>query len=305
MMKKIAATISILFMVQMIAGSGQIDPPKGDQDPKPIFSFGIVTDVHLTDQDSSGTKYYRESAQKLEEALGDFAGDSVAFVINLGDVIDNDFNSYKRVNEIIGSSGLKVYHCLGNHDFSVAKNKKRRNPLEIPKNGYYSFIYGEFRFIILNGNEISTYAPTNKKELEEAANYLGSLKERGDINAQDWNGGIGVDQLEWFMGEMDQAKAAGEEVFIFCHFPVYPENMHNLLNSVEALSAMKGYDNIIAWFSGHNHAGNYGNLNQTHFITLKGMVETESTNSYTRVDVYSNRIWLNGSGRERSMILAY
>jgi len=38
---------------------------------------------------------------------------------------------------------------------------------------------------------------------------------------------------------------------------------------------------------------------------MKGMVETENTNSFAMVEVYNNRIWIKGYGREKSQILAY
>ena len=90
-----------------------------------------------------------------------------------------------------------------------------------------------------------------------------------------------------------------------CHFPVFPAEEHNLLNYKDVLTILEGYHNIIAWFNGHNHAGNYGNFNMIHFITMKGMVETETTNSFALVEVYKNKIWIKGSGREKSQILAY
>ena len=62
---------------------------------------------------------------------------------------------------------------------------------------------------------------------------------------------------------------------------------------------------IIAWFNGHNHAGNYGNFNKIHFLTMKGMVETETSGSYALVEVYFNKVWIRGSGREKGQILAY
>jgi len=36
------------------------------------------------------------------------------------------------------------------------------------------------------------------------------------------------------------------------------------------MSVVEKYKNIVAWFSGHNHEGNYGNFNMTHFVNLKG-----------------------------------
>ena len=70
------------------------------------------------------------------------------------------------------------------------------------------------------------------------------------------------------------------------------------------LSILEKYSNIIAWFNGHNHAGNYGNFNLIHFVTLRGMVETEANNSFAEIEIYRNKIWIKGSGREKSQILA-
>ena len=70
------------------------------------------------------------------------------------------------------------------------------------------------------------------------------------------------------------------------------------------LNILEKYNNILAWFSGHNHSGNYGNFNLIHFVTFKGMVETETNSSYAEVEIYKNKIWIKGSGREKSQILA-
>jgi len=107
------------------------------------------------------------------------------------------------------------------------------------------------------------------------------------------------------MTQLDKSVEKNEKVIIFCHFPVFPENVHNLLNYNEVLSVLSGYQNVIAWFNGHNHTGNYGNFNKIHFITIKGMVETETSGSFALVEVYRNKIRIRGSGREKEQILAY
>jgi hypothetical protein len=71
------------------------------------------------------------------------------------------------------------------------------------------------------------------------------------------------------------------------------------------LPILEKYHNIIAWFNGHNHSGNYGNFNMIHFVTFKGMVETDANNSFALVEVYKNKIWIRGYGREKNQILAY
>jgi predicted MPP superfamily phosphohydrolase len=300
----------VSFIAALILNRMPDTPDSGTPIPlnqnKPLFSFGIVSDVQYCNCEPERTRFYRASLAKLREATNAFKSDSVSFIINLGDLIDRDYKSYKPVLDILDSSKLKVFHVAGNHDYSVdSKYKKKLPVLKQVKDGYYSFIQGNFRFIILNGNEISLYASDNKKRIKKAEEYLSALKAENAINAMEWNGGFSQTQISWLRKELDSATAAGEKAFLICHFPLVPENVHNLLNYKEVLALLENYHNIIAWFNGHNHEGNYGNFNMIHFVNFKGMVDTESSNSYAIVDVYKNKLWIRGSGREKSQILAY
>jgi hypothetical protein len=272
----------------------------------PLFRFGIIADVQYCPSEPEGNRYYRNSLPKLREAVSSLKADSAEFIINLGDIIDRDYSSFDPVLDIIDSSAIRTYNLTGNHDYEVNPRLRKRLPLRMPsKEGYYTFAVKNFRFIVLNGNELSTYGPGNKSVVRKTQDYLAALKKEGNINAIEWNGGISVRQFQWLMIQLDKAAASNEKVIICCHFPVYPENIHNLLNYKEVLSVLNNYNNIVAWFNGHNHAGNYGNTNMIHFLTMKGMVETEKTNSFALVEVYNNRIWIKGYGREKSQILAY
>lgn len=282
------------------------DPESINQSRKLLFSFGILADVQYADYDYAGTRFYRSSVAKLRAALVSFAEDSTDFIINLGDMIDKDYVSYKPVLNLIDSSGLKFYHITGNHDYSVEPRFKNRIPVpSLTKYGYYSIIYENFRFIFLNGNEISTYVSGKKAIIKQANNYISELKNKGELNAVEWNGGIGGKQLRWLREQLDDATVNNEKVFLACHFPVYPNNVHNLLNYKEVLLILEKYRNIIAWFNGHNHSGNYGIFNMIHFVTFKGMVETETTTSYAIVEVYNNNILIRGFGMEKNQILSY
>jgi manganese-dependent ADP-ribose/CDP-alcohol diphosphatase len=302
----IASYIAIIIIFNMPDKNDQAVLQSTDQSKKPLFSFGIIADVQYADYDPVGTRFYRSSLKKLREAVTSFRNDSADFIINLGDLIDKDYRSYKPVLDIIDSSRLKTYHVSGNHDYSVDPRYKRQLPVLQPsQKGYYSFVYNKFRFIFLNGNEISTYISTNKAKINKANEYLTRLKNEGETNALDWNGGISSEQLEWLDNQINEASVNNEKILLFCHFPVIPENVHNLLNYKDVLQILEKHQNIIAWFNGHNHEGNYGNFNMIHFITFKGMVETDSTNSFALVEVYKNKIWIRGNGREKSQILAF
>jgi manganese-dependent ADP-ribose/CDP-alcohol diphosphatase len=302
----IAVLFAIIISIYMPEKFRTRSTNKESQDQVPLFSFGMIADIQYCDCDPVGTRYFRSSLGKLEEAVRSFRIDSPAFVINLGDMIEKDFASYKAVYSILDTAGFKIYHLTGNHDYSVEPRlKKRIPPLQSVKDGYYSFSYQNFRFIFLNGNELSTYATNNKSAIKSAADYILKLKNEGEINGQDWNGGMSSKQFLWLTDQLNTAARDNEKVFIMCHYPVYPVNEHNLLNYRDVLTVLGDYNNIIAWFSGHNHDGNYGNFNMIHFVTIKGMVETEETNSFALVEVYKNKIWIKGNGREKSQILAY
>ncbi|HUX97190.1 MAG TPA: metallophosphoesterase [Bacteroidales bacterium] len=275
------------------------------QNEEPLFSFGIIADVQYADKEPAGTRYYRSSITKLREAISAFKQDSVDFVITLGDLIDQDIRSYNPLLNIMDSSGLKFYHVSGNHDYSVDPAYIEKLPeVYIQKPGYFAITHKNFRFIFINGNEISTYSNKNKSNIKEAETLLDSIKKRGEQNAVEWNGAVSKKQLIWLDKQINKASLKNSKVILICHFPVFPENIHNLLNYKDVLSVMEKYNNCLAWFNGHNHAGNYGKINKTHFVTFKGMVETENQNSFARVDVYSNKIWIIGSGREKIRKLA-
>lgn len=295
--------LSSLFLYSLIltGTTGKVDK----QCEKPLFAFGIIADVQYSDAEPAGTRYYRNSSLKLQEAIDTFRKESVDFIINLGDLIDHDYDSYEKISGILNNSGIRTYHVQGNHDYSVEPSMKDKLPFSKAEKGYYSHILHGFRFIFLNGNEISTYANNDAGKTRDAESLLKEMKDRNEINAMEWNGGVGPEQLRWLKNQLNDASGKDEKVIIICHFPVFPQDAHNLLNSKEILKIIEKNPCVTAWFSGHNHAGSYGIMNKIHFVSFTGMVETERTNSYAIVDVYKNKMVIEGFGRETGRTLSY
>lgn len=50
--------------------------------------FGLVTDLHYADKKPAGSRHYRETLVKLEEAAKQFQKDQPDHVVELGDFID-------------------------------------------------------------------------------------------------------------------------------------------------------------------------------------------------------------------------
>jgi hypothetical protein len=59
---------------------------------------------------------------------------------------------------------------------------------------------------------------------------------------------------------------------------------------------------VKAYIFGHNNHGNYGMKAGIHYVTLKGMVNTETT-SYAVIKVDDDNIDITGYGREQNRLL--
>lgn len=274
---------------------------------EPLFTAGLVTDAQYADSDPKGTRFYRNSVQKLGDAVEHFNGRDLAFCMHLGDLIDHTWNSFDQILQPLQESRHRFHHLLGNHDFDVIEQYKPKVPerLQIPTR-YTSFDHAGFRFILLDTNDVSVYAwPQGSENKTAAEAELQRLQQENVTQAQSWNGGIGKRQLEWFEERCRNAQVAGLKVVVFAHHPVYPDNVHNLWNSEQVLQVIDRHPQVVAWFNGHNHTGNFADRNGVPFVTMHGMVETAATTAFATAEFHSDRIVVSGHGREPSRELLF
>lgn len=291
--------ISILFMWLTAEAAD-------DEGVKPDLAFGVIADVQYCDGDSMGSRFYRQSLGKLDLCVSELNKRQLDFVVQLGDFIDRDFESFDKVLPLYGKLKVPHYHVLGNHDYSVdpAERTDVSRKLGLPGR-YYDFAFRSWRFVVLDGNDLSLYAPdTRSVRYEKASELLRKVKQEGLPQAMAWNGGVGQEQLAWLEDLLGKAEAAGEKVIIFCHFPAHPANVHNLWNSNELIKVIESFDCVVAYMNGHNHHGNYAGMAGVHYVTFGGMVETEKETAYAVVEVFGDHLKITGSGREPDRLLA-
>jgi predicted phosphodiesterase len=126
--------------------------------------------------------------------------------------------------------------------------------------------------------------------------------EHHQVRSPKYNGAIGGDQLSWLKTALEEAMVKKENAVLYCHFPVYPKNIHNLWNAEEIVELIEAYPCVKAYINGHNHKGNYAEKNGIHYLTLKGMVDTDQT-SYAVINVDKEHMEVIGYGREESRVL--
>jgi manganese-dependent ADP-ribose/CDP-alcohol diphosphatase len=293
-----AVTAAAALGVALTAAS----PAFAKSEEKPKFEFGLVPDAQYCDCDINGTRYYSNSLDKLMEAAQTFNREEVDFTVQTGDFIDRNLSSFSDILPIFNLIEGPKYHVLGNHDFPVTTDEVV-DILGMP-NQYYDFKRKNWRFVVLDTNDLSLYAnPEGSDKYQEAEEMYNTLKANNEINAQTWNGGVSEEQLSWLRGVLQKAEKRNEKVVVIGHMPVYPDNNHNVWNDEAVIAELEAAGKVVAYFNGHNHAGNYAVKNGIHYVNLKGMVETDDTNSYSIVQVYKDRLEVDGYGRETDRVL--
>ncbi|QND49892.1 phosphatase [Rhizobium lusitanum] len=274
----------------------------------PLFRFGVVADPQYAalEPNLELDRYPAKSLAKLQEAIAEFNRHDLAFVVTLGDIIDRHWESFDDILPVYASLRHERYFLLGNHDFAVAPEHLTKVVNRVGlSSAYYDFSHAGYRFIALDGNEVSLFAPPEgDPRRDEAKALMKALDDAGAPNSHRWNGAISNTQYDWLAAKLNEAKAAGEKVVVMNHYPVFPENSHDALDSERMLALLSRHDHVVAYLNGHNHAGNFGTVGGTYFINFKGMVDTEDNSAYAIVAVYEDRLEIAGFGREESRVLS-
>ena len=115
-----------------------------DTEIPPLFSFGILSDVHYVDKDDghnytkTRVRYYRNSLSLLSDAVRHWNNRrDVSFAIQLGDLIDGCNNgrgtsdvALQKTLDICAEFNGPFYHIWGNHElYNFTRNQLAETPL--------------------------------------------------------------------------------------------------------------------------------------------------------------------------------
>jgi 3',5'-cyclic AMP phosphodiesterase CpdA len=256
---------------------------------RPVFSFGVLADVQYADRDPAIGRFYRAALGKLREAVAELNRGDLAFVVQLGDLVDGGWEAYDDALAALEDARAPVYHVPGNHDFDVAPERKGEVLCRLGlARGRYAFAVpgvAGWRGVVLDGTRLSTCAwPEGSPGHRAGQAEMERLAAAGAPNAKEYNGGIGAAQAAWLRGVLRDAADAGERVLVFCHFPVWPATA--------------------AYLCGHRHEGCTAERRGIHYLTFRGIVEAARENAFARVDVYPDRLHVEGYGLEPTRTLA-
>lgn len=266
------------------------------------FAFGIVADVQYAQKDKAGTREYRAGKDKLARAVERFNDENVAFVVQLGDMIDGGDTAQQDLRAAVDVyNGIEApkYHVLGNHDFSGLSRKAVLDTLEMDR-AFYDFSHKGWRFIVLDTMDLAVQGGWSPDSLnvELGKKMLDERAKAGAPNAVDWNGGIGPAQKQWLEYILKDAAEQKQKVVIFAHHPLMPAgDRHNLWNDAEMIALLESHDCVVAWFNGHKHHCEYHYKNGKYYVTIDGMVEDAYDKGCAIVTVRKDRISIEGTGK--------
>jgi predicted phosphodiesterase len=239
--------------------------------------FGIVTDCHYADAEAAGSRFYRQSPDKLAECVELMNAEKVDFLIELGDFKDQDkppieqktLSYIETIEEVFRKFRGPTYHVLGNHDLdSISKEQflARVESTNIDSNrSYYSFDANRLHCVVLD----ATYRT-------DGADY-----DRGNFDWTDAN--VPTQELTWLVQDL---AAASRPVIVFTHQLLDGTGSVYIKNASQVRQILEASGKVLAVFQGHHHAGSYSNIAGIHYYTLKALVEGAGaeSNSYAIVE---------------------
>ena len=260
--------------------------------------FGIATDVHYADTQTRGTRYYRDSLEKLSECVATMNARKVDFLVELGDLKDQDsppveqktLSYLKTAEKILQQFAGPTYHVLGNHDMDSISKKQFLSHVENTniESGcsYYSFDFKGVHFVVLDANFRSD----------------GTDYDHGNFDWRDAN--IPNAEMDWL--KKDLAAAAGRSI-VLVHQPLAGTEYEYVNNAGQVRGILEESKKVLAVLQGHHHPGDYIEKNGICYYTLRAMVEGPGAenNSYAIVEPQwdtphgvpiekSRRLWYKG-----------
>lgn len=265
------------------------------------FKIGVIADCQYCNCEIKWGRHYKKAPQRLIDAVEIFNKDTLNYTIHLGDFIDQKMSSLDSLLPTWNKLKSTSYHVLGNHDFDVGDTNKERiiSKLNL-KNRYYSFIENDWKFIVLDGNDLSYYGTTSKIKEKQTDSLFNALQSKNLPYLKKYNGALSNTQMKWIKNELDESIKKNQKVGFYCHFPIYPIDNHNIWNRDQFVSLIKPYKNVKLFFNGHNHAGAYDFVDGVHYLTFKGMVDTENTSAFAKIKFDKDTVFIKGYEREPS-----
>lgn len=257
------------------------------EDRSSTLKVGLITDLHHADKETSGTRHYRQTLGKLEEASQQFSQQQIQFAVELGDFIDaadsvqTELGYLQTVNEAFTQITNDRHYVLGNH--CVDTLTKDEFLAEVgQEQSYYSFDRDGVHFIVLDACFRRDGEPYGRKNFR-------------------WTDtSIPAKQLEWLRADLSETD---KPVVVFVHQRLDVSNDHGVQNNAEVREILERSGLVLAVFQGHSHQNDLKEIHGIPYCTLVAMVEGSGAenNGYSVLSIHSdNTLELTGFRKQET-----
>ena len=246
-----------------------------ETEQKPGLRIGMVTDLHYADKPQKGTRCYRDALTKLDEAVEHFNMERPAFIVELGDLIDQadsveqELAWLEAIEKRFARAIMPRHYVLGNHCVTTLTKEEFAAHTGASKSHHYAFKNSGLHFIVLD----ACYR-------EDGAPYA-----RKNFAWQDTN--IPSQELDWLRTELTGASGP---VIVFAHQRLDVNANHSVRNAAAVRAELEKSGKVLAVFQGHSHKNEHQQIAGIHYCTLVAMVEGSGpeNSGYTMLDVMTD-----------------
>ncbi len=225
--------------------------------PAAGLSFGLVTDVHYADKDPAGTRHYRESLPKLEEAAERIRAAAPAFVVELGDMVDaadtvdTELDWLRTIDRVFATACPDRHYVLGNHCVDTLTKAEFLGAVGQASSSF-SFDRGGIHFVVLDACFRADGIPYGRR------------------NSVWTDANVPPEQLEWLAADL---AAADGPTIVFAHQRLDVATDHGVRGAPRVRRVLEDSRRVLAVFQGHSHANDLTTIGDIHYCTLVAMVE--------------------------------
>ncbi len=241
------------------------------QAPRPLCRVALVTELHYADKGPQGSRHYRETLTKLDEAATAFEKHAPDCLIELGDLIDaadtveTEQRYLKTINRAFADICDQRYYVLGNHCVDMLRKDEFLGTVEQAES-FFGFDQGGVRFVVLD------------------ACFRGDGQPYGRKNAHWTDANIPAAQLEWLQADL---QATDKPVVVLAHQRLDVANNHGVKNNAAVRKILEDSGRVLAVFQGHSHKNDLKLIGGIPYCTLVAMVEGSGpeNNGYALLEI--------------------
>jgi len=268
-----------LIIAGAAAGGASLATLAGEAESKaePAARIGMLTDVHYADRPAAGSRHYRDSLAKVQQAVHALNKHKAQRLINLGDLIDSGASLEKEVGhlktieaQLAKFRGPRNY-VLGNHCVSALKKEEFLEHTAV-ESTHGSFDHGPLHCVILDACYRADGEPYGRKNF-------------------DWtDANIPQSQINWLRADLAKTD---KPTIVLAHQRLdgTGKEPHAINNAPAVRAVLRKSRKVLAVIMGHSHENHVSQEAGIPYCVLRAVVEGagEKRSGYALMDIFADR----------------